>query len=122
MSDHVCDRKGPRAKVVDESGDAPITRIYPTCSLCGMPQIRLEHAVARAVGERRVLGRVCERVARRIEAHGVAVVGGEAVRARGQCLSGCAERARQTIADAVVGVVLGPISTGVRSPGAARPA
>src|SRR5688572_25388327 len=38
MGEHVCDRKGPSAKVVDESGDEPITRIYPTCSVCGKPQ------------------------------------------------------------------------------------
>jgi hypothetical protein len=29
MSDHICDRKGPPAKVIDESGDEPITCIYP---------------------------------------------------------------------------------------------
>ena len=39
MSDHTCDRKGPPAKVIDESGDEPITSIYPTCSVCGVPQV-----------------------------------------------------------------------------------
>jgi len=39
MSDHTCDRKGPPAKVIDESGDEPITCIYPTCSVCGVPQV-----------------------------------------------------------------------------------
>jgi len=39
VSDHTCDRKGPPAKVIDESGDEPITRIYPTCSMCGKPQV-----------------------------------------------------------------------------------
>jgi hypothetical protein len=33
MHEHAGDRKGPPAKVIDESGDEPITRIYPTCSL-----------------------------------------------------------------------------------------
>ena len=33
MRDHTCDRKGPPAKVIDESGDEPITCIYPTCSV-----------------------------------------------------------------------------------------
>ena len=36
---HTCDRKGPPAKVIDESGDEPITCIYPTCSVCGVPQV-----------------------------------------------------------------------------------
>jgi hypothetical protein len=39
VNEHTCDRKGPPAKVVDESGDEPITCIYPTCSVCGMPQV-----------------------------------------------------------------------------------
>ena len=38
MRDHTCDRKGPPAKV-DESGDEPIARIYPACSVCGVPQM-----------------------------------------------------------------------------------
>jgi hypothetical protein len=38
MRDHACDRNGPPAKVIDESGDEPITAIYPTCSACGVPQ------------------------------------------------------------------------------------
>ena len=36
---HTCDRKGPPAKVVDETGDEPLTGIYPTCSVCGKPQV-----------------------------------------------------------------------------------
>ena len=39
MSDHTCNRKGPPAKVIDESGAEPITGIYPTCSVCGVPQV-----------------------------------------------------------------------------------
>ena len=39
--DHTCDRKGPPAKVIDESGDEPITCIYPTCSVYGVPQVFL---------------------------------------------------------------------------------
>jgi hypothetical protein len=39
VSDHTCDRKGPPAKVIDESYDPPITCIYPTCSVCGVPQV-----------------------------------------------------------------------------------
>jgi hypothetical protein len=41
MSEYTCDRKGPPAKVIDESGDEPITCIYPACSVCGMPQVFL---------------------------------------------------------------------------------
>ena len=33
MNDHTCDRKGPPAKVIDETGEEPITWIYPTCSV-----------------------------------------------------------------------------------------
>ena len=33
MIDHTCDR------TLDESGDEPITCIYPTCSVCGKPQV-----------------------------------------------------------------------------------
>jgi hypothetical protein len=36
---HNCDRKGPPAEVVHESGDQPGSSIYPTCSICGVPQI-----------------------------------------------------------------------------------
>lgn len=39
VSSHVCDRKGPRERVVDESHEPPITGIYPTCSVCGVPQV-----------------------------------------------------------------------------------
>ena len=39
MRDHTCDGKGPPEKVIDESGDEPITGIYPTCSMCGKPQV-----------------------------------------------------------------------------------
>jgi hypothetical protein len=39
VSKHVCDRGGPRKCVVDESHDPPITGIYPTCSVCGVPQV-----------------------------------------------------------------------------------
>jgi hypothetical protein len=33
VTKHVCDRKGPRERVVDKSHDPPITGIYPTCSV-----------------------------------------------------------------------------------------
>jgi hypothetical protein len=46
---HTCDRKGPPEKVIDESGDEPITRIYPTCSVCGVPQVFERTASARAI-------------------------------------------------------------------------
>ena len=36
-SSRTCDRKGPPAN--DESGDEPITGNYPTCSVCGVPQV-----------------------------------------------------------------------------------
>jgi len=36
---HACDRKGPPTKVIDETGDRPITAIFPTCSECGKPQV-----------------------------------------------------------------------------------
>jgi hypothetical protein len=36
---HVCDRKGPPAKVIDDPDGESITRIYPTCSVCGKPQV-----------------------------------------------------------------------------------
>jgi len=39
MSDHVCDRKSPPARVIDESCHPPITALYPTCSQCGRPQV-----------------------------------------------------------------------------------
>jgi hypothetical protein len=39
VSKDVCDRKGPRERVVDESHDPPITGISPTCSVCGKPQM-----------------------------------------------------------------------------------
>jgi hypothetical protein len=39
VSEHTCDRKGLPAQVIDESGDEPITHIYPTCSVCGKPQV-----------------------------------------------------------------------------------
>ena len=42
LSDHVCNRKGPPAKVIDESGDEPITAIYPTCSVCDKPQVPID--------------------------------------------------------------------------------
>ena len=45
MGDHTCDRKGPPAKVIDESCDEPITGIYPTCSVCGKPQVFLSPRV-----------------------------------------------------------------------------
>ena len=38
VSDHICNRKGPGAKVIDESADEAITCIYPTCSVCRKPQ------------------------------------------------------------------------------------
>jgi hypothetical protein len=36
---HVCDRRGRPERVVDESTDPPIAGIYPTCSVCGVPQV-----------------------------------------------------------------------------------
>ena len=47
MNDHTCDRKGPPAKVIDESGDEPITRIYPTCSVRGTAGVRRRVSAAR---------------------------------------------------------------------------
>ena len=32
FGDHTCDRKGRPAKVIDDSGEESLTRIYPTCS------------------------------------------------------------------------------------------
>ncbi len=48
---HTCDRKGPPAKVIDESGDKPIKPIYATCSVCRKPQVfiartRIEQLIA----------------------------------------------------------------------------
>jgi hypothetical protein len=37
--DHTCDRIGPAQRVIDETGEQPITGIYPTCSVCGTPQV-----------------------------------------------------------------------------------
>jgi hypothetical protein len=34
---HTCDREGLPARVVEELGDAAISGIYPTCSVCGVP-------------------------------------------------------------------------------------
>ena len=43
MRDHTCDRKRKTAKVIDDpDGDQEITRIFPTCSFCGVPQV-FEH-------------------------------------------------------------------------------
>jgi hypothetical protein len=39
LKPHVCDARGLPAKVVAESDGAAITRIYPTCSTCGKPQV-----------------------------------------------------------------------------------
>jgi hypothetical protein len=36
---HICDRNGRPEKVVDRTGERPLVRLYPTCSLCGMPQV-----------------------------------------------------------------------------------
>ncbi len=36
--DHICDRNGPTERVIDETGDQPITGLFPTCSVCGVPQ------------------------------------------------------------------------------------
>ena len=33
--DHLCNRTGALAEVVDESGNDPIPRTYRTCSICG---------------------------------------------------------------------------------------
>lgn len=38
-ADHECDRKGRSERIVDETGDKPITRIAPTCSVCRKPQV-----------------------------------------------------------------------------------
>ena len=37
--DHSCDRNGPAEKVTDETGETRVTGIYPTCSVCGLPQL-----------------------------------------------------------------------------------
>jgi hypothetical protein len=43
VRDHTCDRKGPPAKVIDDpDGDQEITCIYPTCSVCGKPQLSFD--------------------------------------------------------------------------------
>ena len=39
VRDHTCDRKGPPAKVIDDPDGESITRIFPTCSVCGVPQM-----------------------------------------------------------------------------------
>lgn len=39
MANHLCDSHGPRAPVVDESGARPLTLEFPTCSVCGVPQV-----------------------------------------------------------------------------------
>lgn len=44
MTDHTCDRKGSPGKVVNEAGDGPMTGLYPTCSVCGVPQVFELHA------------------------------------------------------------------------------
>jgi hypothetical protein len=36
---HTCDRTGPPAKAVDASSDEPSAATYPTCSVCGKPQV-----------------------------------------------------------------------------------
>jgi hypothetical protein len=38
MRQHTCDRNGRPEKVVDETGERRV-HLYPTCSLCGTPQI-----------------------------------------------------------------------------------
>lgn len=47
--EHTCDAKGRPEKVVDESGDEPLTGIYPTCSVCGKPQV-FEELLAKVRG------------------------------------------------------------------------
>lgn len=39
VSKHVCDRRGRPERVVDESYEPQITGLYPTCSVCGKPQV-----------------------------------------------------------------------------------
>ena len=51
MKKHTCDRKGPPAKVIDESCDKPITRIYPTRSVCGVPQVFAKTRAVNALPE-----------------------------------------------------------------------
>jgi hypothetical protein len=69
---HTCDRKGPPAKVIDESGDEPITCIYPTCSVRGVPQVftsgmRTEQLIAKIEGRsletRELIARLVELLA-----------------------------------------------------------
>jgi hypothetical protein len=43
LVEHVCDRKGKSTKVVIEGVDATVDAIYPTCSVCGKPQVRLSN-------------------------------------------------------------------------------
>jgi hypothetical protein len=38
--DHSCDRNGPTQRVLDRTGPEPLTSIYPTCSICGTPQVQ----------------------------------------------------------------------------------
>jgi hypothetical protein len=39
MMEHICDRKGPSAKVIDDADGEEIMRIYRTCMVCGVPQV-----------------------------------------------------------------------------------
>ena len=72
MNDHTCDRKGPPDRFIDKSGDEPITRIYiyPTCSVCGKPQVfnaRAEQIIAKlsllSAEDRELVARLVDRFA-----------------------------------------------------------
>ena len=37
--DHLCNRNGKPCKVMDETDLEIVVRTYPTCSVCGVPQV-----------------------------------------------------------------------------------
>lgn len=70
MNDHVCDRKGPPEKGIDESGDEPSSCIYATCSVCGKRQAskaRTQQIIAKLAllseEDRELIARVVDRFA-----------------------------------------------------------
>jgi hypothetical protein len=70
VNDHICDRKGPPEKIIDESGDEPIARICPTCSVCRKPQVfnaRTQQIIAKlsllSAEDRELIARLVDRFA-----------------------------------------------------------
>ena len=41
-STHICDRKGKPTEVIDDPDGENLSRITPTCSVCGKPQAELK--------------------------------------------------------------------------------